>query len=73
MIGMTRDEQELWDERVSIMLAEVNPAGLTDSQVDDLHTAIDVVATKQILDQRQRNIEQRARTKQTGFTFTGSR
>jgi hypothetical protein len=69
MTTMTTDEREQWDERVSIMLAEVNPAGLTDSQVDDLHTAIDVVATKQILDQRQRNIEQMAKKNQSAFKW----
>jgi uncharacterized protein YydD (DUF2326 family) len=73
MTTMTADEREQWNERVSIMLAEFNPAGMTDAEVDAAHERIEAVATQQILDQRQRNIEQRAKKKQGGFKFTGAR
>lgn len=71
--GMTRDEQEQYQERVSIMLESFNPAGMSDAEVDAAHAAIEATALKQITDHRQRNIEMRAKKKQAGFRFGGAK
>lgn len=59
MIGMTRDEQEIWQERVAIMLAEIDPAGMSDDHVEAVTVAIEATATKQIMDARQRTIDRK--------------
>lgn len=68
-VGMTRDERDTYEERVSIMLVELNPAGMSDNEVEAATVSIEATAMKQIEDGRQRNIDARKTKKQTGFKF----
>ena len=68
---MTSDERELYDERVSIMLAEFNPAGLTNEQVESATVDIEITAREQILQRRQRAIDTSKSKKQTSLKFGG--
>lgn len=72
MTAMTPDERELWNERVAIMLAEFNPAGMSDEQVEAATVAIEVVATNEILRRRQVTVDARKK-RQTGFKFGGEK
>lgn len=67
-LKLTPVERELYEERVAIMLGELNPAGMSDSQVEAATVAIEVAAYEQIKLRR----EQAGATmpkKQAGFTF----
>lgn len=69
MTVMTPDERELWNERVTIMLAEFNPAGMTDAEVEAATVRIEAVATGQIMSRREAGKVK----KQIGFDFGGAK
>jgi hypothetical protein len=63
---MTSDERELYEERVAIMLAELNPAGMSDEMVELATIEIETAARNEIMRRRQRDATGK---KQAGFKW----
>lgn len=63
---MTADERELYNERVAIMLAELNPAGMSDEMVELATIDIETTARNEIIRRRQRDADGK---RQAGFKW----